>query len=120
MSYVSDQIHTFCTYSCLYQVYSIVSALTLLVLLIISLGSSPVLKRIFRGDVMDTDDNKYSNKNLEILTGSNRQLVSTIINDEHIKESLVLLQNLDISREQRRNHNKMSNFCLEPNKQLKL
>ena len=107
MSYVSDQIHTFCTYSCLYQANSIVSALTLLVLLIISLGSSPVLKRIFRGDVMDTDDNKYSNKNLEILTGSNREMISTIINDEHLKESLLLLQNLNIPKEQRRNHNKM-------------
>ena len=84
-----------------------VSALTLLVLLIISLGSSPVLKRIFRGEILETDDDKYSSKNLEILTGSNRELISTIINDEHIKESLLLLQALDIPKDQRRMHNKM-------------
>ena len=91
---------------------SIVSALTLLVLLTISLGSSPVLKKIFDREFLETDDERFSSRNLEILTGSNRQLVSTIINDEHIKESLVLLQNLDISREQRRNHNKMFIDCL--------
>ena len=84
-----------------------VSALTLLVLLIISLGSSPVLKRIFHGKTLETDDDEYSSKNLEILTGSNRELISTIINDEHIRESLLLLQSLDITKDQRRKHNKM-------------
>lgn len=66
-----------------------------------------MLKCIFHGEILEADDERFSSKNLEILTGSNRELVSTLINDEHIKESLVLLQNLDISREQRRKHNKM-------------
>ena len=78
----------------------------------ISLGSSPVLECIFHGEVLEADDERFSSRNLEILTGANRQLVSTIINDEHIKESLVLLQNLDISRKDRRNHNKMFIDCL--------
>ena len=71
-----------------------------------------MLKRIFHGEVIATDNERFLSKNLEILTGSNRQLVTAIIKDEHIKESLVLLQNLDIARDQRRKHNKMFIDCL--------
>ena len=90
----------------------IISALTLLLLLTISLGSSPVLKRAFHGDASETDSEELSSHSLEILTGSNVELVSTMINDEHIKELLPLLQNLDIPREEKRKHNKMFIDCL--------
>ena len=83
-------------------------ALTLLVLLLISLGSSPVLGKIFHEDVSDLEpaNVEVSNKDLEILTGPNTQLVITIINNEHIKESLMILQHLDIPRDHRRTFNK--------------
>ena len=65
-----------------------------------------MLQKIFSAEVL-TDNDEFSSKNLQILTGNNRDRLLTIIDDEHIKESLLLLQNLNISRDHRRQHNKM-------------
>ena len=65
-----------------------------------------MLQKIFSAEVL-TDNDEFSSKNLQILTGNNTERLLTIIDDEHIKESLLLLQNLNISRDHRRQHNKM-------------
>ena len=67
-----------------------------------------MLGKIFHEEVSDLepDNVEVSSKDLEILTGPNTQLVTTIINNKHIKESLMILQYLDIPRDHRRTFNK--------------
>ena len=67
-----------------------------------------MLGKIFHEEVsyLEPDNVEVSSKDLEILTGPNTQLVTTIINNKHIKESLMILQYLDMPRDHRRTFNK--------------
>ena len=70
-----------------------------------------MLKKIFHEDVSQADNLEGPSKNLKILTGTDT-VVAAVINDEHIKESLMILQHLDIPAEKRRSHNTRFINCL--------
>ena len=90
-------------------------ALILLLLVILTLSSSGILKKVFgRGEDVTglSSEVLQTNLRLKILTSNDKLKIKSIIDEENLPESVLMMQHLDLQRDLRRKNNKIFFECL--------